>query len=93
MSFGFRSVIDDWDNDDGQTIRTLIKAELFDVSPVAFPAYPATELQMRSEIYGYIPDIPESVRAHDSDIAERAQVRLDLERKKLDLYLPGVNHE
>ena len=92
MSFGFRAIADDWDNDDGQTIRTLIKAELYDVSPVAFPAYPATELQLRNEIYGYIPDIPESVRAHGSDIDEkRAQARLKRMNNKLDLFQIGVS--
>lgn len=59
MSFGFipvRSevkVIDDHD-DNGQprrsVIRELIEVRLFDVSPVTFPAYPQTEIGVRSAI-------------------------------------------
>lgn len=50
MSFGF-SVMpggQDWaEDDDGMTIRTLTSLRLFDVSPVAFPAYPQTDIAAR----------------------------------------------
>lgn len=40
-SFGFICIEDTWREDaDGNYIRTVLKAELFDVSPVTFPAYP-----------------------------------------------------
>lgn len=48
MSFQFRTVKDSWDEVDGKIIRTLIDVDLFDVSPVTFPAYEDTELQLRS---------------------------------------------
>lgn len=49
MSFGFRTKKDDWEeNDKGELIRTLIEVEVFDVSPVVFPAYPTTEIAVRS---------------------------------------------
>jgi HK97 family phage prohead protease len=49
MSFGFRTLKDDWDMDDkGTVIRTLIDVAIFDVSPVTFPAYPTTEIAVRS---------------------------------------------
>lgn len=39
-SFGFVCIEDTWREDgQGNYIRTVLKAELFDVSPVAFPAY------------------------------------------------------
>jgi hypothetical protein len=50
MSFGFsvRPGGQDWaKNDDGQTVRTLKKLRLFDVSPVVYPAYPQTDIAMR----------------------------------------------
>ncbi len=49
-SFGFTVLEDSWDEDeDGLMIRTLIKArELFDVSPVTFPAYPDATVAKRS---------------------------------------------
>jgi HK97 family phage prohead protease len=49
MSFGFRTKKDDWEeNDKGELIRTLIEVDIFDVSPVVFPAYPTTEIAVRS---------------------------------------------
>lgn len=48
MSFGFRTIKDMWEElEDGSTIRTLLKVELFDVSPVTFPAYPDTDIAVR----------------------------------------------
>lgn len=51
MSFAFGSdVEDDWEEDeDGRLIRTIRKfGSLFDVSPVTFPAYPATDAGFRA---------------------------------------------
>ncbi len=44
MSFGFFTAVDGdtWTEIEGEPIRTLLKAELFDVSIVTFPAYPQT---------------------------------------------------
>lgn len=49
MSFGFTVREDKWEEKKGETpIRTLIQVdELFDVSPVTFPAYPDTEVGIR----------------------------------------------
>jgi HK97 family phage prohead protease len=51
MSFGFRVLRDEWSQEeDGTARRDLLEVQLFEVSPVAFPAYPATEgnLNVRS---------------------------------------------
>lgn len=52
MSFGFRTIQDSWEHfhDDPSklSIRTLIEVELRDVSPVTFPAYPQTDVALRS---------------------------------------------
>ena len=56
MSFGFsvRPGGQDWaKDDDGRVIRTLKKLRLFDVSPVVYPAYPATDVAVR-ELRGFI---------------------------------------
>lgn len=47
MSFGFRTVRDDWNFDGPVAIRTLQDVDLFDVSPVTFPAYPQTDAALR----------------------------------------------
>lgn len=49
MSFGFRVVADDWNEDEeGRVVRTLREVDLFEVSPVTFPAYPDTSIAARS---------------------------------------------
>lgn len=48
MSFGFITISDAWEKLDGEWIRTLLEVELFDVSPVTYPAYPETDIAMRS---------------------------------------------
>lgn len=49
MSFGFRTVKQKWEEDMDKKIavRTLVEVELFDVSPVTFPAYPQTDVGLR----------------------------------------------
>lgn len=49
MSFGFVTRKDAWEIvEDGPDIRTLHDVDLMDVSPVTFPAYPDTEVAVRS---------------------------------------------
>src|SRR5690349_5533244 len=50
MSFGFRVMPDGqkWAMQDGGLVRTLTNVELFDVSPVTFPAYPQTDVGVRT---------------------------------------------
>jgi HK97 family phage prohead protease len=49
MSFAFRTVKDNWNND--RSVRELREVQLFDVSVVTFPAYEQTvaELRKRNE--------------------------------------------
>lgn len=48
-SFAFRVVKDTWTNEEGQTpTRTLDEVQLFDVSPVTYPAYTQTSVAVRS---------------------------------------------
>lgn len=48
-SFGFRTIEDVWTSDgEGNIIRTLLKVELFEVSPCSFPAYPSSSVSVRS---------------------------------------------
>lgn len=50
MSFGFLVPPkgDDWRFEDGGIVRELLKVQLFDVSPVTFPAYPQTDVSARA---------------------------------------------
>ncbi|MDQ7019220.1 MAG: HK97 family phage prohead protease [Robiginitomaculum sp.] len=48
MSFGFRALKETWDEEQDPPLRTIVKAELFDVSPVTFPAYAETQISVRA---------------------------------------------
>lgn len=48
MSFAFATVADEWSMEGGQTIRELVRVELYDVSVVTYPAYPDTSVAVRS---------------------------------------------
>lgn len=47
MSFGFYNVNDTWETRDGEEIRTIQEAKLFDVSVVTNPAYDDTSVGVR----------------------------------------------
>lgn len=49
FSFGFETVADKWGTKEGRAYRELLDVNLFEVSLVAFPAYPATSAAIRSE--------------------------------------------
>lgn len=48
MSVGFIAEIDEWDWSSTSPLRTVIQADIFDVSLVTYPAYPDTEASVRS---------------------------------------------
>lgn len=80
MSFGFsvRPGGQDWAKDDeGRTVRTLKKLRLYDVSPVVFPAYPQTDVAVRSLAEWQRQSEDEDARATASDVARR-RMRLQL---------------
>lgn len=48
MSFSFETKDASWEIVDGQEIRTLHKVDLFEISPVMFPAYRQTSVEARA---------------------------------------------
>lgn len=51
MSFGFETVRDEWEDiGHDEWIRTLVEVRLFDVSPVTFPAYLGTVVDLRGAL-------------------------------------------
>ncbi len=80
MSFGF-SVLPDGDrvelDEDGMVIRTLTAVRLFEVSPVAMPAYPATTISSRT-----LETIMDRVTA--PKVTPAALTRVNLKRKQLE---------
>lgn len=70
VSFGFRMVKEEWDESDPDNItRSVTAAKLVEISPVAFPAYPDSQV---------------SARSHDPyKIHVKAREQKDLRRKLL----------
>lgn len=48
QSFSFRCITDKWNMIDGVNVRSLLDLDLYDVSPVTFPAYTDTSVGLRS---------------------------------------------
>jgi len=91
MSFGFRAVKDHWNAPDakGVVIRELLEVQLYDVSPVTFPAYPQTEVHVRAVMDAVLSRMQsgESITTE-----ERAAMALALDQLRGSLLEPGAPH-
>lgn len=78
VSFGMKVTKDKWSTEerDGKKIykRTILSAELYEISPVAFPAYPANEVSAR----GLEEFKASEQRAADQYEKEKLLIELDL---------------
>jgi len=83
MSFGFTVGEDRWEEVDGETRRTILRVdELFDVSPVTFPAYPETDAALRARFAAQI----ESLRVvPKEDLQSVKEMTLDTFKRRLRL--------
>lgn len=92
MSFGFRTISDDWHKENDEVIRELIEVELYDVSIVTYPAYPQTVVHARDLLNAHQAELSSGQEEVDSgqesetegESQERSR-KLDLEKKRLDL--------
>lgn len=76
-SFGFRSVRETWDDTTEPPTRTIHEAEMFEISPTAFPAYGDTSIALRS-----LDAARKERRAHNfSHAARRLRMRISLDLK------------
>lgn len=86
MSFGF-SVKPDGDrvdyDDDGMVIRTLTDVRLFEVSPVAMPAYTATSISARA-----LEDLQRRAAPKVKEESEAQARRIRMKRQLLDARQP-----
>lgn len=80
MSFGFRVTHDEWDETGDIPTRTIHKVDLFEVSAVAFPAYPDTAIALRS-----LDDAKKETGKRNAEAAQRriaeAKRRAEAEQK------------
>jgi HK97 family phage prohead protease len=67
-SFGFYCIEESWrEGPSGTYIRTVLKAELFDVSPVTFPAYPDATSGVRASLRNAPAALRSKVKRDDLD--------------------------
>lgn len=86
QSFGFTVKVDEWEEDrsTGKTTRTLKEInELFDVSPVTFPAYPDTTVAKRS--------LDEFKTSENRGLEKDAENSIDLEHE--EFILTNIKNE
>lgn len=82
MSFGFVAIRDEWLQVDGEWVRTLLEVDLYEVSPVTFPAYTQTDVSARSmdawaQAKAKATDLPPDINTHADEIR---RLRLQLQR-------------
>lgn len=65
-SFGFRTIKDHWEMIDDEVVRTLLEVEVFDVSPVTYPAYNSTDVAVRSMQQAFKPQATDYQRTNES---------------------------
>lgn len=77
MSFAFQVKEDNWSKDiDGSKVRTLLRVNLIEVSPVTFPAYLDTSVGVRCVADGDMPNVPDDrlePESNTADVVLRAQ--------------------
>lgn len=80
MSFGFTVEEDEWRSEDGYDVRELRKVKLYDVSPVTYPAYTATDVGVRGmESYKEYRSKIENAEKAAQEQAEKAKQKALLE--------------
>lgn len=79
MSIGFIVEEDKWSTENGMDTREIRKVQLFDVSPVTFPAYTATDVGVRAmeEYNGYKAEQRSKAEAEEKT-AEKAKQQAKL---------------
>ena len=83
MSFAFSPVKTQWNETPELDTRTLIDVDLFEVSPVVWPAYPDTTVAMRSH------KAFREARAHCPDLKEIMQERSEFLKATSDKEPPS----
>ncbi len=84
VSFGMVVIGDHWKNEDGVYIRTILQADLYEISPVAFPAFPANEVSCRS-LENYKKELESVNREKETrETLEEKITRIEKELESLD---------
>ena len=89
MSFAFTATEERWtERDDEPTLRELISVDLYDVSPVTFPAYDTTTVGIRTaeDVYSDHIQSLEAQEGDGDDDEEQSGLESDRARAIVDVY-------
>lgn len=87
MSFGFVAIEDCWEEGKNGFVRTVTKADIFDVSAVTYPAYKGTSLGLRSLADTDACDALRSLEAWQADRGRPTEEARAHEARRLRLRL------
>jgi hypothetical protein len=93
MSFGFVCEKDSWSYDDSVDVRELHKVKLFDVSLVTYPAYPATECDVRSIVASRQAERDEARKQQEQEATQKQAELSAQKQQKLQEYLEVFNSD
>ncbi|SDY69313.1 HK97 family phage prohead protease [Thermoactinomyces sp. DSM 45892] len=82
MSFMFQSHQEEWDDSSEMSVRTILEADLYEISPVTWAAYPTTNVDVRS-----------AKDVYQSRSTKRGLTSVGLYRKRLELISREVIDE
>ena len=83
MSFGFTVEEDEWRSEDGYDVRELRKVKLYDVSPVTYPAYTATDVGVRAmESYKEYRSKVDGAAKAEQEAVDRAKAKQQIDLLK-----------
>lgn len=92
MSFGFGVEVDDkgerrerWQKVNGEHVRTVEAAKLYDVSPVVYPAYTSTDVSVRSTLPAESAAALATLEGQESEEENNTHTGNDRLRKSLEL--------
>ena len=86
MSFAFRTKVEEWDTTKEPVLRTLVEVELFDVSPVTYPAYTQTSVSVRSQLESLererVLEYLSRGQSDEREAVDRLRARLEIAKRK-----------
>jgi hypothetical protein len=86
FAFSMDGGIEEWDDSGDVPVRRIVKVgRLYDVSPVTYPAYPATEVQVARSVFDALEEIRAKKEREEAERRAEIARRLKLKRLRAEL--------
>lgn len=88
MSFGMRGVEYEWSKRaDGSRLGTVTRAQVYEISPVAYPAYPETVAAIRKAQEDAFVEAAQAWEASLKPVQEEVQEEIQADRSEIDMSI------